>query len=78
MSIKLESGKLYLCEDGSVVKVKKNSLPEYKFSLDEGYKIESGKLVKQNWGSLVWKENGISYHFDCGLNIVSEYIIGEN
>lgn len=74
-NLSLVEGKMYLTEDGYVVLVKKNSLPEYKFSCVEAWKVENGSLIPTNsYQREVWKENGQAYHFDCYCSFVSEYI----
>lgn len=69
--MKLEAGKTYVCTNGVIVTLVRNSLPHYKFSCVGYYATdECGDEV---YCSEVWTEDGVAYHNDCGYNIAYEY-----
>lgn len=70
--MKVQEGKTYVCQNGYIVTVVRNSLPYYKYSV-------AGKVATDDQGFTVdcsetWTEDGLAYHNDCGYNIVSEYL----
>ena len=65
-TVQVEEGKMYLCENGKIVKVKKTKLPYYKFKVDIFLNTDDTNT------SEVWGEGGDASHFDCGYNFVRE------
>lgn len=62
--MKIEDGKTYQLKDGTVVKVRRNSLPYYCFSavVDHDH-----YLYRETW-----TESGRAFHDDCGFSIVAQ------
>ena len=73
--MKLEAGKTYVCTNGVIVTLVRNSLPHYKFScigLCVG-RCAIDECDDEVYCSEVWTEDGVAYHNDCGYNIAYEY-----
>ncbi len=69
--VKLEDGHIYEDMDGRYFKVKRCKLPYYKFGCAEQMPSPKFPEVVKDFDDH-WTEDGISYHSDCGLNLICE------
>jgi len=69
--VKLEDGHIYEDMNGRYFRVRRNNLPHYKFSCAEQIPSPKEPHVTNPFND-VWTEDGISYHYDCGLNLICE------
>ncbi len=64
--VNLIEGGIYECENGDIVKVRRNHLPYYCFSAI--YIQYAGDIAHESC-SETWTAEGVAYHNDCGYNI---------
>lgn len=69
--VHLEEGHIYEDMDGRYFKVKKCGLPYYKFGCAEQIPSPKYPNIVKDFDDH-WTEDGISYHNDCGLNLICE------
>ena len=67
--ITLVNGGIYECENGDIVKVRRNNLPYYCFSAI--YIQYAGESIQRE-SSEKWTAEGVAYHDDCGCNILKQ------
>ena len=67
--VKMIDGGIYECENGDIVKVRRNNLPYYRFS---AVYIQYAGETLQRESNEKWTDDGVSYHDDCGYNIVKQ------
>ncbi len=69
--VKLEDGHVYEDMRGRYFRVKRCGLPYYKFGCAEQVPSPAVPDIEKGFDDH-WSEDGISYHNDCGLNLICE------